>query len=72
MRKKVINFNFIKERRKELGFSLKEMATTLGLRDESNYFKYENGTYKLRADMLPALARKLQCKIDDFFYKYNL
>lgn len=48
------------------------MATTLGLRDESNYFKYENGTYKLRADMLPTLAKKLQCKIDDFFYKYNL
>lgn len=64
-----MNKEFLERRRKELGFSLAEMANSLGMKNPSTYLKYERGEYKLRADMLPILARKLKCDINNFFYK---
>lgn len=67
--KNKVNLNFIKERRLQLGLTLLEVAHALGLKNAGNYYKYENGEYQLSAAMLPPLAKILNCKIDDFFYK---
>lgn len=64
---KQVNHDFIANRRKELGIPLREMADLFGLKSPSNYLKYETGVYQIKADMLPALARKLKCAIADFF-----
>lgn len=63
----MINLKYIKLRRKELGFTLQDMAETFKFSDKSNYLKYEHGDYQFKADMLPILADKLQCKIENFF-----
>lgn len=55
------------QRRKILGYSQQEMAETLGFKTASTYLKYENGDYKFKANMLPILAKKMNCKINDFF-----
>lgn len=62
-----INLDFIKSRRNELGISSQEMAEALGFKDGSTYWNYENGNYRIKADMLPSLAKKLQCEITNFF-----
>ena len=62
-----INLEFIKNRRNELGLSSQEMAETLGFKDGSTYWNYENGNYRIKADMLPRLAKKLNCEILNFF-----
>lgn len=67
MKSNTINLKFIKDRRNELGFSTQEMAETLGFRDGSTYWNYETGKYRIKADMLPKLAIKLDCKITNFF-----
>lgn len=66
-RLKKLNIEYIAKRRKELKLSLQEMADCFGYKDAANYFKYEAGIYKFSADMLPKLAVKLKCKINDFF-----
>ena len=43
------------------------MSTALGFKNASTYLKYENGDYTFKANMLPILAEKFNCKIDDFF-----
>lgn len=58
---------FIKSKREDLGISLQGMAEELGFKNSSTYMKYENGTYALKAEMLPKLARILKCNISDFF-----
>lgn len=65
--KKVIDLDFIKKRRLELGKSAQEMALDLGFKDGSTYWNYENGNYRLKADMLPRLAEILDCTIENFF-----
>lgn len=62
-----LNLKFIKMKRKENGYSLQYMAKALGLSNASQYYKYESGYYKLKADMLPLLATILKCKIEKFF-----
>lgn len=62
-----INLEFIKNRRTQLGISSQEMAESLGFKDGSTYWNYENGKYRIKADMLPNLAKKLDCKITNFF-----
>lgn len=69
MKSNIIDLKFIKDRRTELGFSTQEMAETLGFRDGSTYWNYETGKYRIKADMLPKLAIKLNCKIENFFTK---
>lgn len=63
----VINYEFIKKRRIEKGYSLQDMALKLGFKNASTYFKYEKGEYSLRAEMLPLLAKHLDCKVENFF-----
>ena len=43
------------------------MAEQLGFKDGSTYWNYENGKYRLKADMLPKLAEILNCEIENFF-----
>ncbi|HBM3498194.1 TPA: helix-turn-helix transcriptional regulator, partial [Listeria innocua] len=33
----------------------------------STYYKYENGSYSFKAEMLPKLASALDCDIENFF-----
>lgn len=62
-----LNLVFIKSKREMLGISLQGMAVKLGFKNSSTYMKYENGTYSLKAEMLPKLAKILKCNINDFF-----
>lgn len=61
------NISFIKERRTALGISHQKMAELLGFKNASTYLKYENGEYRLKADMLPVLANILKCSVTNFF-----
>jgi transcriptional regulator with XRE-family HTH domain len=64
-----VNLDFIKERRIKKNITLQEMAEALGFKTATNYQKYEQGIYSLDANMLPILAKKLNCRIEDFFCK---
>lgn len=61
------DLDFIKERRQKLGISTEEMAHSLGFQNYSTYWKYENGQYRFKADMIPVLAKILQCEPQNFF-----
>ena len=64
---KKLNLKYIKKQRLKQKISSKEMAAALGLKTSANYYKYETGSYRLKADMLPCLAQKLNCSIENFF-----
>lgn len=66
-----INLNFIKKQREKNNITLIAMSEALGFKNASTYLKYENGDYTFRANMLPILAEKLNCTIDDFFCNKN-
>ncbi|MBG9786615.1 helix-turn-helix domain-containing protein [Brevibacillus laterosporus] len=68
---KQINLGYIANRRTELGITLQEMAETLGFKNASTYMKYEKGTYCLKANHVPALSKKLNCKIEKLFFEEN-
>ncbi|MGU7961818.1 helix-turn-helix domain-containing protein [Streptococcus suis] len=55
----------LKNRRKELGWSQKELAE--GVCDQGQISRIEKGTYMPGADLLHALAKKLQVRMDYFF-----
>lgn len=61
------DLNYIKRRREELKLTMDDMAKKLGLSNHSVYWKYENGDYKFKAEMLPRLASALQCDISHFY-----
>ncbi|MGP1411511.1 MAG: helix-turn-helix domain-containing protein [Peptoanaerobacter stomatis] len=63
-----INLEFIKNRREEKNITLIEMSNFLGFKNASTYLRYENGDYVFKAEMLPILAEKLDCVMEDFFY----
>ncbi|WP_322622290.1 helix-turn-helix transcriptional regulator [Aedoeadaptatus coxii] len=63
----MVNLEFIKRRRIQLDLSIDEMADLLGYSNGSNYYKYEVGTYKFRAEILPLLASVLKTDIENFF-----
>ncbi|WP_432355267.1 helix-turn-helix domain-containing protein [Sporosarcina sp. A2] len=64
---KTLDLHFIKFRRIELGMTLQETASKLGMKNASTYLKYESGAYAFKADVLPKLAIILNCEITDFF-----
>ncbi|EAD4096380.1 XRE family transcriptional regulator [Listeria monocytogenes] len=64
-----IDLKYIREKREFLGFSQKDMAAKLGFKNASTYLKYETGEYKIKAEMLPLLAKILKCNISNFFTK---
>ncbi|EAC3694188.1 TPA_asm: helix-turn-helix domain-containing protein [Listeria monocytogenes] len=43
------------------------MADLLDIKNASTYYKYENGSYSFKAEMLPKLANALECDIENFF-----
>jgi len=57
----------IKQRRKEKNITLSYMSEQLGFKTASNYQKYESGVYSFDANMLPILAKELDCDIEYFF-----
>lgn len=67
MENKKINLKLIREKRLEKGFSLQEMADKMGMSNASNYLKYENGQYEIKASMLPQLSKILGVGITKFF-----
>lgn len=52
-----------------MGISQQKMAETLGFKNASTYLKYESGTYSFKAEMIPILAKILNCSIENFFEK---
>ena len=60
----MFNLLYIVNRRKQLNFS---QAQVLGFANASVYHKYETGEYKLKAEMLPMLAKALKCDVKKFF-----
>lgn len=67
MKAKELDLSFIKEKRKAKGYTLKEMADLLGFKSASTYYKYENGDYKMDADMVAKLSIILSVGISKFF-----
>lgn len=63
------NLELIKQRRQELGLTLQEAAEAMEMKNASTYMKYENGTYSIKAEQLPLLAKVLQCSTENFFTK---
>lgn len=64
-----LDLMFIRNKRKEKGLTLRQMAKSLGFSNPSVYYKYETGIYSFKAKILPALAKILQCNINNFFNK---
>ena len=64
---KEFRLDYISKRRKELGYTLENMANILGITGSPTYLRYERGVYKFKAEMVPRLASALKCKIDDLF-----
>ena len=61
------NLKFIKKRREELGITLAAMAQALGFKNQSTYWKHENGRHKFKAETIPLLAKILRCEPQNFF-----
>lgn len=64
---KRLNHEYIKNKRIENNLTLQEVAKELGFKNASTYLKYEEGDYSFKADMLPKLAKVLDCQIENFF-----
>ena len=62
-----INLTLIKRLRKERHYTYADMANALGLREPEKYYRREAGQYKLQAEELPPLARKLSIPISKIF-----
>ncbi|WP_282154842.1 helix-turn-helix domain-containing protein [Cytobacillus gottheilii] len=70
MTERMLNLNFIKDKRQELEISLQDMADKLGFKHASTYMKYEKGIYLFKANHLPLLANQLRCKtIEELFFE---
>lgn len=62
-----INLQLIKDKRHEYGYTMQEMAETLGLKTRADYFKRENGDTRFKSVELPILSKKLHIPISHFF-----
>ncbi|MYN69437.1 helix-turn-helix domain-containing protein [Streptococcus suis] len=62
---KILLATRLKKRRKELGWSQKKLAD--GVCDQGQISRIEKGAYMPGADLLHALAKKLQVRMDYFF-----
>ncbi|HEY4554800.1 MAG TPA: helix-turn-helix transcriptional regulator [Bacillaceae bacterium] len=62
-----INLEIIKEKRKEKGFNIDEMADLLGLTNGSMYWKREKGHYKFKPEEVMMVANILQVPMDQLF-----
>lgn len=63
----IFSLDLLKQRRLKLGLSQGEVAKRLNLANASHYNKLERGELKIKAELLPALAKVLKCKIQNFF-----
>ena len=60
---KEVSMSFLKERRKELGISVKELAQIVGVTTMAIY-NYENNKRQPRIDKLQKLTKALNCSIE--------
>lgn len=61
----------IKKRREQLGMSQEILAATLGV-DQTSISQWERGVANPAVSRLPALAKALDCTIDDLFPKLEI
>lgn len=62
-----VNLEVIKEKRKERGFTMDDMAQKLGLTNGSMYSKRENGHYRFKAEELMMLSNILNVPFKHLF-----
>lgn len=62
-----LNLNLIKEKRKEKGYNIDEMAYKLGLTNGSMYYKREAGDYKFKPEELMMVAEILEIPFNELF-----
>lgn len=63
----IVNLPHIKEKRKEKGYTMDQMADKLGLTNGSMYSKRENGHYRFKAEELMLLAKILNIPMKRLF-----
>ena len=57
----------IREMRKRLGLTQQQLADRIPIKYASTIAMWETGARKPRTEALPAIARALECQIDDLF-----
>lgn len=62
-----INLEAIKDKRKQKGYNIDEMAKRLGLTNGSMYYKREVGQYKFKAEEIMLVAKILQIPMNKLF-----
>lgn len=62
-----INLELIREKRKEKGYTMNQMARKLKLTNESMYSKRENGHYKFKAEEIMMLSKILDIPMNHLF-----
>lgn len=62
-----VNLDLIKETRKDMGYSLNDMANKLGFNNKSKYYRREIGEYKFQSEELPTVADVLDIPIEKIF-----
>jgi len=62
-----LNLERVKRLREERGYSQQQMADMLGMKDKSNYNRYEKGIYVFNADFVPKLAAVLEVPMEYLF-----
>jgi transcriptional regulator with XRE-family HTH domain len=62
-----LNLAKIRKQREDLGIQQQEMAERLGMKNKSDYSRYENGKYKFKADHVPVLANALGVSIASLY-----
>lgn len=65
--KRKLDLPLIKNKRLAKGFTNKEMAEALGIRNHTGYLRRETGKYKFKASELPLLAKKLNIPLEKIF-----
>lgn len=64
-----INLGLLKQKRKEAGASLQDMAILLGYTSPSSYLKYEEGKSDFKANHLPLICEKFKCELHELFFE---
>ena len=63
-----LNLGLLKQKRKDSGLSLQEMANLLGYTSPSSYLKLEDGKSDFKANHLPVICEKLKCELNELFF----
>ena len=64
-----INIQLIKNKRLEKGYTLLQMANSLGLKGKTDYFRRESGETKFKSEELPIVCEVLDIDLKKIFVK---